>query len=166
MDTILLSRNCGSVLLKDKVIKANINTEAIVSVLMSYGLHDETKYIIDLALSDVAIKPRSIGEIVKFPSNLLPSNRATPELSQLKEYGLEKNGYLFGRISNKNSNESGRINRPYHRVMYIDLLTITNPDKDIESREVKFADDPILIDNLYINTTSIKSIPYYVENKP
>ena len=119
MDTILLSKNCGSLLLKDKVIRANINTEAIVSVLMSYGLQDETKYILDLALSDVTIKPRSIGDIVKFPSEIYPDRSNRAKASQLKEYGLEKNGYLFGRISKKNSNENGKINRPYHRVMYI-----------------------------------------------
>lgn len=161
MDTILLSKNCGSILLKDKVIRANINTEAIVSVLMSYGLQDETKYILDLALSDVTIKPRSIGDIVKFPSEIYPDRSNRAKASQLKEYGLEKNGYLFGRISKKNSNENGKINRPYHRVMYIDMLTITNPDKNVESREVVFADEPILIDNLEIKTTTLKSIPYY-----
>lgn len=160
MDTILLSKICGEVLLKEKVIKANINIDPIVSVLMSYSLQDEAKYIIDLALSNDKIKPRNIGDIIKFHYKHYNS-RKNPSISQLKEYGLEKNGYLFGRISEKNSNENGNINRPYHRVMYVEYLTITNFNGNVEDREVKFTNEPILIDNLEIKPTTLKSIPYY-----
>jgi hypothetical protein len=164
MDTILLSQDCGKVLLKDKVLKPNINLDAIVSVLMSYGIHDETKYILDLALSETKVKPRNIGDVVKFHYKNY-SDRGNPSLSQLKEYGLEKDGYIFGRISDKNRNEMGRINRPYHRVMYVDFLTITNFDNDVESREIKFKNDPVLIDNLELKPTTLKHIPYYGANK-
>jgi hypothetical protein len=59
----------------------------------------------------------------------------------------------------------GRINRPYHRVMYVDFLTITNFDNDVESREIKFKNDPVLIDNLELKPTTLKHIPYYGANK-
>jgi hypothetical protein len=80
MDTILLSQACGKVLLKDKVLKPNINLDAIVSVLMSYGIHDETKYILDLALSETKVKPRNIGDVVKFHYKNY-SDRGNPSLS-------------------------------------------------------------------------------------
>lgn len=143
------------------------NREHVINILFSTLDEDLIAMALDISRSSTEFNIKKPNCFIKYKANRFDQFDLF-DVDIMQELGLYKDGFVFGRLSHKNDEDSpDKLSYPYSKYLYIDTLVIANPDKKIEDWKVEFTPsrDAKVIRNENLFPISKNSIPYYGKNK-
>lgn len=164
MSDVRISQGLMTKLFTANVLNKDIeNIEHVANILCSMD-GDKLAFALDLALSDNIFTVKKPEQLVKFKPYKYDDGDLY-DMDQMKDMGLFKNGYMFGRISGRNESNGSELHRPYAEKLWVDQLICTHAEQGILTVEFTGMDKPRLIANQEIFPVNKSQIPYYGKNK-